>query len=131
MVDLRKLTENCEQSLERQKTAGSEGGDIGRGEECWVPCWVRCFSCALSSQNFPLSIDTFPPATVGQGMGAPVQLLRAAASHQCQGRGCPGGGHKCHPFDIHFPHCPLYSGGQGIATREAALRKSSVAETKA
>lgn len=122
-MDLRKLTENCEQFLERQKTGGSEGGDIGRGEECWVPCRVGRFSYVPSSQNFPPSIDVFPPATVGQGTGAPVQLLRAVASHQSKGRGCPGGGHKCHPFDIHFPHCPLYSGGRGIATQGGSSQK--------
>lgn len=100
-MDLRKLTENGEQFLGRQKSSGSEGGDAQQW--CWVPCWVRRFSYSLSSWNFPGSVDGFPPATVGQVIGTPTQPLRAVASHQCQGRGCPGGGHTCHPLDIHLP----------------------------
>lgn len=123
-MDLRKLTENGEQFLGRQKSSGSEGGDAQQW--CWVPCWVRRFSYSLSSWNFPGSVDGFPPATVGQVIGTPTQPLRAVASHQCQGRGCPGGGHTCHPLDIHFPHCPLHSGARVLRPRRQLSERSAL-----
>lgn len=118
-MDLRKLTENGEQFLGRQKSSGSEGGDAQQW--CWVPCWVRRFSYSLSSWNFPGSVDGFPPATVGR------QPSRSGLWHHISAKGGAAQEVVTRATPWTFT-CPLQ--GQGIATQEAALRKISF-ETKA
>ena len=83
-MDVRKLTENSEQFLGRQNTRGSEGGDIGRWKEYWVPCWVGRFHYVLSSQNFPcMTYWSLPSCHLGQ------ESEHCPGLDRCQGSGWP------------------------------------------